>query len=53
MLLLTVLSISSNTNFLIRKDVYEAIGEPDFGTPEEFVAAMEMIDQEFPELGQN
>lgn len=42
--------IPSNTNFLIRKDVYEAIGEPDFGTREEFVAAMEMIDQEFPEL---
>lgn len=42
--------IPSNTNFLIRKDVYEALGEPDFGTPEEFIASMELIDEEFPEL---
>ncbi|MGO4928411.1 sugar ABC transporter substrate-binding protein [Fundicoccus sp. Sow4_F4] len=42
--------IPSNTNFLIRKDVYEALGEPEFGSPEEFIATMEMINEEFPEL---
>lgn len=42
--------IPSNTNFLIRKDVYEALGEPEFGTPEGFIEAMGMIDEKFPEL---
>lgn len=42
--------IPANTNFLIRKDVYEAIGEPSFGTQEEFVAGMQKIKEEFPEL---
>lgn len=42
--------IPSNTNFLIRKDVYEAIGEPSFGTPEEFIAGMNKINEQFPDL---
>lgn len=42
--------IPSNTNFLIRKDVYEALGEPEFGTYEEFRESMEAISEEFPDL---
>lgn len=42
--------IPANTNFIIRKDVYESIGEPDFGTPEEFVAGLKKIKEEFPDL---
>lgn len=42
--------IPSNHNFLVRKDVYEVLGEPDFGTPEEFNEALDMISDEFPDL---
>lgn len=42
--------IPANTNFLIRKDVYQAIGEPDFGTPEQFREGMRKIKEEFPDL---
>lgn len=42
--------IPSNTNFLIRQDVYEALGEPEFGTYEEFRASMQAISDEFPDL---
>ncbi|MFL2130709.1 sugar ABC transporter substrate-binding protein [Ruoffia sp. FAM 20858] len=42
--------IPANTNFLIRKDVYEAMGESDFGTPEEFIASMEQMSEEYPDL---
>lgn len=42
--------IPANNNFLIRKDVYEALGEPDFSTPEEFNAALDMISDEYPDL---
>lgn len=36
--------------FIIRKDVYEAIGKPDFTTPDGFVAGMKKIKEQFPEL---
>lgn len=42
--------IPANTNFLIRKDVYEALGEPSFGTPQEFREMMEKISDKYPEL---
>lgn len=42
--------IPSNTNFLIRQDVYKAIGKPSFGTPEEFRNAMQLIKEKFPDL---
>lgn len=42
--------ISVNTNFIIRKDVYEAIGKPSLATPEEFVKAMNDIKTKFPDL---
>lgn len=36
--------------FIIRKDVYEAIGKPDFTTPEGFVDGMKKIKAQFPDL---
>lgn len=42
--------IPATTNFLVRKDVYEALGEPDFSTPEEFNEALNAISDEFPDL---
>lgn len=36
--------------FIIRKDVYEAIGKPEFTTPDGFVAGMKKIKEQFPEL---
>lgn len=42
--------IPANNNFLIRKDVYEALGEPSFSTPEEFNAALDLINSEYPDL---
>lgn len=36
--------------FIIRKDVYEAIGKPDFTTPDGFVVGMKKIKEQFPEL---
>ncbi|WP_174434987.1 sugar ABC transporter substrate-binding protein [Metabacillus indicus] len=35
--------------FVVRKDIYEAIGKPSMSTPEEFLAAMEKIKSQFPE----
>ncbi len=40
----------ARTAFVIRKDVYEAIGKPAMGTQEEFIAALNQIKTEFPEL---
>lgn len=42
--------IPANTNFLIRKDVYEAIGSPSLSTPEEFQEGMKEIKEKYPEL---
>ena len=42
--------IPGNEAFIIRQDVYEAIGKPSMKTPEEFLAAMELIKQKFPKL---
>lgn len=42
--------IPANNNFLIRKDVYQELGEPSFSTPEEFNSALNMISEEYPEL---
>lgn len=39
-----------NTNFVIRKDVYDALNEPKFDTPENFVASMKQINEKFPDL---
>lgn len=42
--------ISARDAFIIRKDVYEAIGKPDMTTPEGFVSAMKEIKEKFPDL---
>ncbi|WP_172250174.1 sugar ABC transporter substrate-binding protein [Saccharibacillus deserti] len=42
--------IPAKTAFVIRKDVYEALGSPEIGTPEQFVKVMGEIKQKFPEL---
>ena len=41
-------TIGSNQTFLVRKDIYEAIGSPDMTTPEGFQAAVRRAVQEFP-----
>lgn len=43
-------TIGSNQTFLVRKDIYEAIGSPDMTTPEGFQAAVRKAVQEFPEV---
>lgn len=39
----------SNRTFLVRKDIYEAIGSPDMRTPEGFIQALEDAKEAFPE----
>lgn len=36
--------------FIIRQDVYEGIGKPDMTTPENFVKAMNLIKEKYPDL---
>ena len=43
-------SLTSHQNFLVRKDIYEAIGSPDMTTPEGFCAAVKKAAQMFPEV---
>lgn len=38
----------SNQVFLVRKDIYEAIGKPDMRTPEGFLSALEKAKAQFP-----
>jgi putative aldouronate transport system substrate-binding protein len=40
----------SNQTFLVRKDIYEAIGSPDMSTPEGFIKALEDAKKQFPEI---
>ncbi len=42
--------IPAKTAFVIRKDVYEALGSPEIGTPEQFVEVMGQVKQKFPDL---
>ena len=42
--------IGSNQTFLVRKDIYEAIGSPDMTTPEGFAAAVKKAAEMFPEV---
>lgn len=44
-------NIPSNQTFLVRKDIYEAIGSPDMTTPEGFQAAVEKAAQMYPKVG--
>lgn len=43
-------NIPSNQTFLVRKDMYEAIGSPDMTTPEGFIAAVKAAKEMFPEV---
>ncbi|NUU76752.1 extracellular solute-binding protein [Paenibacillus xylanilyticus] len=43
-------NIPAKTAFIIRKDVYEALGSPVIGTPEEFQNVMKQIKEKFPTL---
>lgn len=43
-------NIPSNQTFLVRKDIYEAIGSPDMTTPEGFKAAVKVAVEKFPEV---
>lgn len=42
--------IGSNQTFLVRKDIYEAIGRPDMSTPEGFKEAVEKAVELFPDV---
>lgn len=41
-------NLYSNQNFLVRKDIYEALGCPDMTTPEGFMNAVRSAQEEFP-----
>ena len=43
-------NIGSNQTFLVRKDIYEAIGSPDMTTPEGFQDAVRKAAELFPEV---
>ncbi len=43
-------NIGSNQTFLVRKDIYEAIGSPDMTTSQGFKAAVEKAAQMFPQV---
>lgn len=40
----------SNQTFVVRKDIYEAIGSPDMRTPEGFLKALKMAQEKFPQV---
>ncbi|QHE53661.1 extracellular solute-binding protein [Pontibacillus sp. HMF3514] len=40
----------SNQTFLVRKDIYEALGKPDMRTPEGFLNALREAKERFPEV---
>ena len=40
----------SNQTFLVRKDMYEAIGKPDMRTPEGFLKALKMAKEKYPSV---
>lgn len=41
---------TSNQTFVVRKDMYEAIGSPDMRTPEGFLNALKMAKEKFPDV---
>lgn len=43
-------TIGSNQTFLVRKDMYEALGSPDMTTPEGFQSAVRAAAERFPEI---
>lgn len=43
-------NFTSAQTFLVRKDMYEAIGSPDMRTPEGFLNALKAVKEKFPEV---
>lgn len=43
-------SLYAKTAFVIRSDVYEALGKPSMGTQEEFLNVLNQIKEQFPDL---
>ena len=43
-------NIPSNQTFMVRKDIYEAIGSPDMTTPEGFYEAVKKAKEQFPQV---
>lgn len=43
-------NIGSNQTFLVRKDIYEALGSPDMSTPEGFAAAVRKATKMYPQI---
>lgn len=43
-------NLSSNQTFLVRKDMYEAIGSPDMRTPEGFLETLKKAKEKFPDV---
>ncbi|ACT04049.1 extracellular solute-binding protein [Paenibacillus sp. JDR-2] len=41
---------TSNQTFVVRKDLYEALGKPDMSTPEGFLGALKAAKEKFPEV---
>ena len=44
-------SMTANETFLVRKDMYEAIGSPNMSTPEGFLGALRAARDRFPSIG--
>jgi putative aldouronate transport system substrate-binding protein len=43
-------NVISNRSFLVRKDIYEAIGKPDMRTPDGFLNALKAAKEKFPKV---
>lgn len=43
-------ALKASTAFAIRKDVYEELGEPEMGTPEQFLDVLGQIKEKYPDL---
>lgn len=41
---------TSNQTFMVRKDMYEALGSPDMSTQEGFIKALEMAKEKYPDV---
>ncbi|MFC6651561.1 hypothetical protein [Paenibacillus rhizoplanae] len=41
---------AANQTFLVRKDLYEEMGEPDLSTPEGFLGALQLLKDKYPSI---
>lgn len=42
--------IPGSDAFIIREDIFEAIGSPDMSSPEQFIESLQMMKEEFPDV---